>query len=94
MQKKFELPETIIHKRIHAVRPGPGRSGENISGRKPIYLSVKRTEFDRLPGRTRRGRRRAELRCRQAVSGYDPLTRAVAVLDRDTGDGYRAAGRW
>jgi len=92
MQKKFELPETIIHKRIHAVRLDLGGREKIYQAGKPIYLSVKRTEFDRYLAERAAGAG-AELRCRQAVKGYDPLTKAVAVLDRDTGDGYRAAGR-
>lgn len=92
MQKKFALPDSIIHKRIHAVRLDLGDREKTYQAARPIYLSIKRTEFDSFLAE-RAESAGAELRCRQAVKGYDPLTKTVTILDRDTGARYGVQGR-
>jgi len=82
--KKFDLPEKILHKKIRTVQLHLGEEIKTYRAEQPIYVSIKRTEFDRfLAGRaTQAG---AQLRCLQKVIDYDPYHRRLKILDRPSG---------
>jgi digeranylgeranylglycerophospholipid reductase len=92
LQKKFDLPDRLIHKRVREVRLDLGFLTKTYRADQPIYMSIKRTEFDKFLAE-RAVAAGAELRVRQTVLGYDPHRKIVRVLDRDSGRHWEASAK-
>ncbi len=83
LQEKFDLPESIIHKKINSVRLDVGFLEKTYQAAQPIYMSIKRTQFDRFLAE-RAVDAGAELKVRQNALAYDPFHKVLTVMDRDT----------
>lgn len=90
--KKFDLPESIVHKRIQSVKLNLGWLTKTYHAEQAIYVSVKRTEFDRFLAERAVGVG-AELRCFHKVIDFDPYHKQLRVLDRATGEHYQVGGK-
>ena len=85
--KKFDLPEHILHKRVRSVKLDLGWMQKTYRADEPIYVSVKRTEFDPFLAE-RAVKMGAQLRLFQRVDDYDPFHKRLKVKDRATGEHY------
>jgi digeranylgeranylglycerophospholipid reductase len=92
LQAKFDLPDSLIHKKINAVRLDVGFLEKTYQAPTPIYMSVKRTEFDQFLAE-RATSVGAELRVRQNVQAYDPFHKVLTVLDRETKQTWQVAAK-
>lgn len=92
LQTKFDLPESLIHKKINAVHLDLGFLQKTYHAPKPIYMSVKRTEFDRFLAERAVGVG-AELRTRQTALAYDPFHHVLTVLNRDNRQKWDVSGK-
>ncbi|MDP8221903.1 MAG: NAD(P)/FAD-dependent oxidoreductase [Candidatus Lernaella stagnicola] len=89
LQPKFDLPDSLIHKKINAVRLDLGFREKTYQAPSPIYMSIKRTEFDRFLA-DRAVQAGAELRVRQNAVAYDPFHKVLTILDRETKTNWEA----
>lgn len=90
--KKFDLPDSLVHKRINKVQLDITTKKKLYQADQPIYVSVKRTELD--PFLARRAESvGAQLRCYQKAVDYDPFHKHVKVLDRATETHYQVGGK-
>jgi digeranylgeranylglycerophospholipid reductase len=92
LQKKFDLPDALIHKRVRSVLLNLTTSQKTYTAAQPIYMSVKRTEFDRFLAE-RAAKAGAELRVRQTAMLYDPQYKLLRVLDRATGQTWETTAK-
>lgn len=92
LQKKFDLPDSLIQKKIRRVQLDLGFEKKTYQADRPVYMSVKRTEFDRYLA-DRAVRAGAELRLRQTAMNYDPFHKVLTVLDRPSGVQWQATAK-
>jgi len=90
--KKFDLPESILHKRVRTVKLDLGWTQKTYRANEPIYVSVKRTEFDPFLAE-RAVQAGAQLRLFQKVVDYDPFHKRLKIMDRATGNHYELSAK-
>ncbi len=90
--KKFDLPEHLLHKRVRKVKLDLGWTQKTYQAADPIYVSVKRTEFDVFLAE-RAAQAGAKLKLFQKVVDYDPFHKRLKVQDRASGELYHLTAK-
>jgi len=88
----FEIPDHIVQKTVSKVKLGLSDLDKLYESDRPLYISVRRAEFDAFLAR-RAVENGAVLLCGHRAVDYDPLTREVVCLRRSDKQTVRFAAK-